>query len=43
MGIPFVTVSTDYVFDGSGAAPWQAGDAVAPVNAYANERSGTDT
>ncbi|GLO76526.1 NAD(P)-dependent oxidoreductase [Phaeobacter italicus] len=33
-GIPFVTVSTDYVFDGSGDAPWQAGDATGPLNAY---------
>lgn len=38
LGIPFVTVSTDYVFDGSGAAPWQAGDAVAPVNAYGRSK-----
>jgi len=34
MGIPFVTVSTDYVFDGSGTAPWQPGDATGPLNAY---------
>ena len=34
MGIPFVTVSTDYVFDGSGDAPWQPGDATGPLNAY---------
>ncbi|WP_037256105.1 dTDP-4-dehydrorhamnose reductase [Roseobacter sp. SK209-2-6] len=38
LGIPFVTVSTDYVFDGSGTTPWQAGDAVAPVNAYGRSK-----
>ena len=29
-----VHYSTDYVFDGSGSAPWQETDAVAPVNHY---------
>lgn len=29
-----VHYSTDYVFDGSGSAPWQETDAVAPVNYY---------
>ncbi|KIC22138.1 dTDP-4-dehydrorhamnose reductase [Leisingera sp. ANG-Vp] len=38
MGIPFVTVSTDYVFDGSGTAPWQPGDAPAPLNAYGRSK-----
>ncbi|KIC23976.1 MULTISPECIES: dTDP-4-dehydrorhamnose reductase [unclassified Leisingera] len=38
MGIPFVTVSTDYVFDGSGDAPWQTGDATAPLNAYGRSK-----
>lgn len=37
-GIPFVTVSTDYVFDGSGEAPWQPGDATAPLNAYGRSK-----
>ncbi|MEX0303994.1 MAG: dTDP-4-dehydrorhamnose reductase [Leisingera sp.] len=37
-GIPFVTVSTDYVFDGSGEAPWQPGDAAAPLNAYGRSK-----
>ncbi|MEM7546408.1 MAG: dTDP-4-dehydrorhamnose reductase [Pseudomonadota bacterium] len=32
--LPFIHISTDYVFDGSGTAPWQVGDAVAPINAY---------
>lgn len=38
LGIPFVTVSTDYVFDGSGEAPWQTDDAPAPLNAYGRSK-----
>lgn len=34
LDIPFVQISTDYVFDGSGSAPWQPGDTPAPLNAY---------
>jgi dTDP-4-dehydrorhamnose reductase len=32
--IPFLHVSTDYVFDGSGTAPWTPEDSVDPQNAY---------
>lgn len=32
--IPFVHISTDYVFAGSGDTPWQVDDPVAPPNAY---------
>ena len=38
LDIPFVTVSTDYVFDGSGTTPWQPSDAVAPINAYGRSK-----
>lgn len=38
LGIPFVTVSTDYVFDGSGDAPWQPDGKTAPLNAYGRSK-----
>ncbi|MEQ9260720.1 MAG: dTDP-4-dehydrorhamnose reductase [Roseovarius sp.] len=34
LGIPFVTISTDYVFDGSGEAPRAPGEATGPLSAY---------
>lgn len=38
MGIPFVHISTDYVFDGTGTQPWTAADAPAPQNAYGRSK-----
>lgn len=33
-GLPFLHISTDYVFSGRGTRPWQVSDPVAPQNAY---------
>lgn len=37
-GLPFLHVSTDYVFPGCGSAPWSPEDAVAPPNAYGRSK-----
>jgi dTDP-4-dehydrorhamnose reductase len=33
-GVPFLHISTDYVFDGSGTRPWCPDEATKPIGAY---------
>jgi dTDP-4-dehydrorhamnose reductase len=38
LGIPFVQISTDYVFDGQGTEPWTPDSATAPLSAYGRSK-----
>lgn len=38
LDIPFVHISTDYVFDGSGETPWASSDAPDPIGAYGRSK-----
>ena len=38
LGIPLVHISTDYVFDGGGDAPWRPSDEAIPQNAYGRSK-----
>jgi dTDP-4-dehydrorhamnose reductase len=37
--IPFVTISTDYVFDGANIVPYVEGDPVRPINVYGRSKA----
>lgn len=37
-GIPFIHISTDYIFDGAGEAPFTVDDPTAPLNAYGRSK-----
>ena len=43
LGIPFVHISTDYVLEGTGQAPWRPQDQTAPQNAYGRSKLAGET
>ena len=43
LSIPFVHISTDYVFEGTGQVPWQPQDQTGPQNAYGRSKLAGET
>ena len=39
LDIPFIHISTDYVFNGTAARPWRSSDPVAPVSVYGRTKA----
>src|SRR3982074_1967445 len=42
-GIPFIQISTDYVFDGSKPSPYREDDVPAPLNVYGSSKLASET
>jgi dTDP-4-dehydrorhamnose reductase len=42
-GIPFIQISTDYVFDGSKRSPYREEDVPAPLNVYGSSKLASET
>jgi len=38
LSIPFIHISSDYVFDGSGNIPWKTNDALNPISVYGKSK-----